>query len=44
VTLRPIDDSVYEGNETAILTISADPAYAVGPSSSATITIRDTDW
>jgi len=43
VTLRPIDDSVQEGNETAILTISTDPNYVIGSSSSATITIQDND-
>jgi hypothetical protein len=43
VTLRPIDDSVHEGNETAILTISPDPNYNIGSSSSATITIQDND-
>jgi hypothetical protein len=43
VTLTPIDDSVHEGNETAILTISANPAYAIGSSRSATITIQDND-
>ena len=43
VTLRPIDDSVDEGNETAILTISPDPNYTIGSSSSATITIQDND-
>jgi hypothetical protein len=43
VTLRPIDDSVDEANETAILTISPDPNYVIGSSSSATVTIQDND-
>jgi hypothetical protein len=43
VTLTPINDSVYEGNETAILKILPDPAYGIGSSSSATITIQDND-
>ena len=43
VTITPIDDSVYEGNETVILTLSADPAYNVGAPASATVTIADND-
>jgi hypothetical protein len=43
VTLTPIDDAVYEGSETAILTISADAAYGIGTPGSATITIRDNE-
>jgi hypothetical protein len=43
VTLTPIDDSAFEGNETAILTISANAAYAVGSPGSATVTIADND-
>jgi hypothetical protein len=46
VTLSPIDDSVYyEGNETAIVTISAsaNQMYLVGSPNSATVTIADND-
>ena len=43
VTLTPINDSAYEGNETATLTILPDPGYAIGSPSSATITIQDND-
>jgi M6 family metalloprotease-like protein len=43
VTLKPIDDPLHEGTETAILTISADAAYGIGSSGSATITIQDND-
>ena len=39
VDLTPIDDTVVEGDETAILTLSADPAYEVGQPGNATITI-----
>lgn len=43
ITLTPIDDAVFsELNESAILTIVADPAYPVG-TASATITIVDND-
>ena len=41
VTITPIDDSVYEGNETAILTLSVDTGYGVGSPASATVTIAD---
>src|SRR5207244_254742 len=43
VTVTPIDDTVAEGNETVVLTISTDAAYSVGSPSSATITIADND-
>jgi hypothetical protein len=43
VTLTPIDDKLVEGNETAILTLSADVSYVVGSPASATITIADND-
>jgi serine protease len=43
VTITPIDDAVYEGNETAILTLSADAAYGVGTPASATVTIYDNE-
>lgn len=43
LTLTPVNDSVFgEGDETAILTITADAAYPIG-TASATITISDND-
>ena len=43
VTLTPINDAVFEGSETAILTIQANAAYTVGTPSAATVTIADDD-
>src|SRR5204863_8115450 len=43
VTVTPIDDSAVEGDETVILTLSANAAYAVGSPSSATVSIADND-
>ncbi|HKS37791.1 MAG TPA: S8 family serine peptidase, partial [Verrucomicrobiae bacterium] len=43
VTVTPADDSAVEGAETAILTILAHAAYAVGSPNSATITLSDND-
>jgi len=43
VTITPIDDSVYEGNESAILTLTGGATYAVGNPDNATITIADND-
>jgi serine protease len=41
VTITPVDDVIIEGNETVILTLTADPAYFVGPPGNATVTIAD---
>jgi len=44
VTLTPTDDTANEGNETAVLTLSANTAYDIdSQNSSATITIEDND-
>jgi parallel beta-helix repeat protein len=43
VTVTPIDDTAVEGNETVVLTISANTAYTVGSPNSATVTIADND-
>jgi hypothetical protein len=43
VTISPQQDSVYEGDETFTLTLSADPAYTIGAPDNATITITDDD-
>ena len=39
--LTPRDDATYEGNETAVLTISVNSAYDRGSPYSATVTIQD---
>jgi len=41
--VAPINDTTAEGNETVILNISSDAAYAVGTQGSATMTIQDDD-
>jgi hypothetical protein len=43
ITVTPIDDKVVEGGETAVLTLSADAAYAVGAPGRATITLASED-
>jgi hypothetical protein len=43
VAVSPVDDSVFEGSETVILTLSAGTGYSVGSPSSATVTIADND-
>jgi subtilisin family serine protease len=43
ITVTPIDDSVVEGDETAILTLTASATYTVGSPGSATVTITDND-
>jgi hypothetical protein len=43
VTVTPIDDSLVEGSETVVLTISANAAYTVGSPNNATVTIADND-
>jgi hypothetical protein len=40
ITLRPIDDTISEPDETAILTLSPDPNYIIGSPSTATVTIH----
>jgi Bacterial Ig domain/Calcineurin-like phosphoesterase/Calx-beta domain len=43
LSLTPLDDAIVEPTETAILTLVANPAYIVGSSGSATVTIADDD-
>ena len=43
ITVTPIDDGLYEGNETVILTLAVDPAYGIGSTQSATVTIVSDD-
>ena len=42
VTVSPLADTLAEGDETVVLTLSGDPAYTFGAQTSATVTIRDT--
>jgi hypothetical protein len=41
ITVTPLDDELAEGNETVVVTLTADSAYTVGASNSATVTIQD---
>jgi hypothetical protein len=43
ITVTTIDDSLVEGNETVIVTLSANAAYTVGTPASGTVTIADND-
>jgi Calx-beta domain len=43
ITLRPIDDTISEPDETAILMLSPDPDYIIGSPSSATVTIHSNE-
>ncbi|MHC4716266.1 MAG: Calx-beta domain-containing protein, partial [Planctomycetota bacterium] len=43
ITITPVDDSEIEGDETVILTLTGDPAYAIGSPDSGTVTIVDND-
>jgi len=43
VTITPVDDTVYEGNETVVLTLAAGAGYSIGAPASATVTIADND-
>jgi parallel beta-helix repeat protein len=43
ITVSPVNDSLVEGSETVVLTLAADPAYAIGSPNSATVTIADDD-
>src|SRR6185312_15740098 len=43
ITVTPMDDTQVEGDETVVLTLSADAAYDVGAPGSATVTIADND-
>jgi hypothetical protein len=41
VTLEPLDDALFEGPESAVLTLVAGPGYTVGAPGAGTITILD---
>jgi Ca2+-binding RTX toxin-like protein len=43
VTLTPIDDTIFEGTETAILTLVNGTAYTLGTTTNATVSIADND-
>jgi PKD repeat protein len=43
VTVKPIDDAEYEGDETVVLTLTGNPAYQLGAPGTATVTIQDND-
>jgi hypothetical protein len=43
ITVTPIDDSVNEGDETVVMTLSASASYSVGSPGTATVTIADND-
>ena len=40
IAIRPIDDTIVEGDETVTVTLTPDPNYIVGFPSSATVTIH----
>ncbi len=44
VQISPIDDTVIEGSETAILTLAAGTGYTLGTVNNATVTIADNDF
>ena len=43
VTVTPVDDTLVEGDETAVLTLIVGPSYTVGTASTATVVIADND-
>lgn len=43
ITIAPVDDDEFEGDETLILTLVADESYKLGKEVAAIITIRDND-
>jgi len=43
ITLRPIDDTISEPDETAILTLSPDANYIIGSPNTATVTIHSNE-
>ncbi|MCF3650575.1 beta strand repeat-containing protein [Synoicihabitans lomoniglobus] len=43
VDIDAIDDALFEGTETVVLTVASGSGYAVGSPSSATVTINDND-
>jgi PKD repeat protein len=43
LSVRPMDDTEVEGDETVVLSVSADSPYMVGSPQSATVTLHDND-
>src|SRR5438552_28664 len=43
ITLKPIDDTIPEPDETVILTLSPDANYIIGSPSTATVTIHSNE-
>ena len=43
IAVNVIDDTIYEGNETVVVTLSPNASYAVGSANSATVTIADNE-
>ncbi|MBE3071014.1 MAG: hypothetical protein IMZ66_12335, partial [Planctomycetes bacterium] len=43
ITVTPLDDPDYELDETVVLTLTSNPAYAIGRPTNATVTIHDND-
>ena len=43
ITLQPIDDTISEPDETAILTLSPDPHYLIALPNTATVTIHSNE-
>jgi hypothetical protein len=43
IAVNVMDDAVYEGSETVVVTLTANSAYSIGSSSNATVTIADDD-
>lgn len=43
LVITPVDDSALEGDETIVLTLTADPGYTIGTANTATVTILDND-
>ncbi len=43
IQVNPIDDTIVEGNETAILTLATGTGYTIGTANSATVNIADND-
>ena len=43
IALRPIDDTISEPDETAVLTLSPDPNYIIGTRNTATVTIHSNE-
>lgn len=43
IDLSVLDDAIYDGNETVVVTLASDPAYAIGGDSNASVTIADNE-